>query len=150
MITGRHFSYQFIITERFGATAKLLRSLKQVLWRKSAFYVHYFHNNITVLLVPKVQNNANFLNFLNKSDSLIAFLLFHFGNVPIFFFINGIFSTHHLSGGMFFTRSYNQIFVMRYLFLQIVSHKWEQKHRVPDTYHTNSSYPNVLNYMDIT
>ena len=39
---------------------------------------------------------------------------------------------------------------MRYLFLQIVSHKWEQKHRVPDTYHTNSSYPNVMNYMDIT
>ena len=150
MITWRHFSYQFIITERLGATAKLLRSLKPVLWKKSAFYVHYLHNNITVLLVPKVQNNAYFLNFLNKSDSLIAVFLLSFWKCPNIFFINGIFSTQNLSGGMFFTRSYNQIFMMLYLFLQIVSLKWEEKHRVPDTYHTNSSYTNVMNYVDIT
>ena len=29
---------------------------------------------------------------------------------------------------------------MQYLLLQIVSNKWEQKHKVPDTYYANSDY----------
>ena len=31
-----------------------------------------------------------------------------------------------------------------YLFLQIVSNKWEQKCRVPDTYYINNGYTNLL------
>ena len=58
VITGRHFLHKFIVTERFGATTMLLRSLKQVFWNKPAFYVRYLRNNITVLLIPKVQNKT--------------------------------------------------------------------------------------------
>ena len=32
----------------------------------------------------------------------------------------------------------------QYLFLQIVSNKWEQKYRVPDTYYINNDYRNVI------
>ena len=42
----------------FGVTAMLLRSLKQVVWKKSVFYIRYLRNNITMLLIPKVQNKA--------------------------------------------------------------------------------------------
>ena len=34
--------------------------------------------------------------------------------------------------------------MMQYLFLQIVSNKWEQKHRVPDTYYLNKCYKSLL------
>ena len=58
--TGRpYFLYEFIVTQRFGATAMRLRSLKQVFWLKSAFSIGYIHNNIIMLLVPKVQNKAS-------------------------------------------------------------------------------------------
>ena len=54
VITRRHsFLYKLIITQKFGVTAMLLRSLKQVFWKKSVFYIHYFHNNITMLLIPQ-------------------------------------------------------------------------------------------------
>ena len=54
VITGRHsFLYKLIVTQKFGVTAMLLRSLKQVFWKKSAFYIHYFHNKITMLLIPQ-------------------------------------------------------------------------------------------------
>ena len=55
----QNFLYKFIITQRFVATAMLLRSLKQVFWKKSAFYVRYFDNNITMMLIPKVQNKPS-------------------------------------------------------------------------------------------
>ena len=59
MITLRnYFLYKFFVTLRFGATALLLRSKKQVLWEKSAFYIHYLQNNIT-MLIPKFQNKAS-------------------------------------------------------------------------------------------
>ena len=32
----------------------------------------------------------------------------------------------------------------QYLFLQIVSNKWEQKQRVPDTYYITNHYRNVI------
>ena len=52
VISGRHyFSYKLIVTQRFGTTTVLLRSLKQVFWNKSAFYICYFHNNIKMLLI---------------------------------------------------------------------------------------------------
>ena len=58
VITEMHFSYKFIVTRCFCATAMLLRSLKQVLL-KSAFYIRYLHNNITVLQIPKARNKAS-------------------------------------------------------------------------------------------
>ena len=45
-----------LVTQRFGTGAMLLLSLKQVLWEESTIYIRYLHNNITVLLIPKVQN----------------------------------------------------------------------------------------------
>ena len=40
--------------------------------------------------------------------------------------------------------------MMRYLFLQIVSDKWEPKYRVPDHYYVNNDYANVIKFMKIT
>ena len=57
VIIGRHyFLYIFIVTQRFDTTAMLLRSLKQLFWKKSAIYIRYLNNNITMLLIPTVQN----------------------------------------------------------------------------------------------
>ena len=87
VITGRHsFLYKLIVTQKFGVTAMLLRSLKQVFWKKSVFYIHYFHNNITVLLIPQC---SYFLHAPNKIYFLIAifysFSLWMFDlNVPHF------------------------------------------------------------------
>ena len=74
VITGRHsFLYKLIITQKFGVTAMLLRSLKQVFWKKSVFYIHYFHNNITMLLIPQC---SYFLHVLKKIYFLIAISYF--------------------------------------------------------------------------
>ena len=60
VITGRRYSlYKFIVIQRFGETAMLLCSLKQMFWKRSAFYIRYLHNNITMLLIPKVHNKAS-------------------------------------------------------------------------------------------
>ena len=60
VIAGRHyFSYNFIVNQRFSTIAMLLRSLRQVFWKKYAFYIRYLHNNITMLLIPKVQNKTS-------------------------------------------------------------------------------------------
>ena len=42
----------------FLVTARLLFSLKQVFWKKPVFSVRYLHNNITALLIPKVQTKV--------------------------------------------------------------------------------------------
>ena len=57
----QYFSYKFNNTQRLGATTMLLRSLKQVFWKKSAFYVRYLGNNITItmMLIAKVQNKTS-------------------------------------------------------------------------------------------
>ena len=74
VINGRHsFLYKLIFTKKFGVTAMLLRSLKQIFWKKSVFYIHYFHNNITMLLIPQC---SYFLHVLNKIYFLIAILYF--------------------------------------------------------------------------
>ena len=39
--------------------------------------------------------------------------------------------------------------MMQYLFLQILSNKWEQNHRKPDTHYINIDYANVLKFMKI-
>ena len=60
MIIGRHcFLYKFIVTQKFFATAILLRSLKQVFWNGSLFYLRYLHYSITMLLIPKVQTKSS-------------------------------------------------------------------------------------------
>ena len=51
---------------------------------------------------------------------------------------------------MLFIKSCNHFFYDSYLFLQIVPNKWEEKHRVPETYYTNNSYTNVINFMKIS
>ena len=55
----QYFLHKFIVTQRHGATAMLLRSFKQVFWKKSAFYVRYLHNNITMMPIANVQNKAS-------------------------------------------------------------------------------------------
>ena len=56
VITGKnYFWYKFIVTQRFGTTS----SLKQMFWKKSVFYIRYLHNNITTLLIQKVQNKTS-------------------------------------------------------------------------------------------
>ena len=67
VITRRHY-FLSLSLQWFSATAMLLCSLKQVFWKKSAFYIHYRHNNITMPLIRKVQNKVLPLNkmFLNK------------------------------------------------------------------------------------
>ena len=47
----KKFLYTFSVTKRFGAIAILLCSLKQVFWKRSAFYVRYLHNNTSMLLI---------------------------------------------------------------------------------------------------
>ena len=65
VITGRHcFLNKFIVTQRFITTAMLVSSLKQVFWKKSAFYIRHLLNNltgpnITMLLITKVQNKTS-------------------------------------------------------------------------------------------
>ena len=45
VIIWRHYSlYKFIFTQSIFAIAILLRSLKQVFWKMSIFYVRYLHN----------------------------------------------------------------------------------------------------------
>ena len=55
------FLYKFIIAQRFGATAMLLRSLKQVFWKEFSFYIHHLQNNIAMLLISSVQNKVSTL-----------------------------------------------------------------------------------------
>ena len=50
---------KFAVAQRFGARAIVMRSLKEVCWKKFPFYIHLVHNNITMLLIPKVQNEAS-------------------------------------------------------------------------------------------
>ena len=53
------FLNKFIVTQRFGALAMLLSFLRQVIWKKSAFYIRYLRNTITLLLLTKVQNKVS-------------------------------------------------------------------------------------------
>ena len=46
------FFIKIFRTQKFGANAMLLSSVKQVFWTKYAFYLHYLRNNITMLLIP--------------------------------------------------------------------------------------------------
>ena len=54
-----NFFIQIYRYPRFGATAILLRSLKQVFWKKSVYCIRYLHNSITMLLISNAQNTAS-------------------------------------------------------------------------------------------
>ena len=76
------FLNKFSVTQRFGAIAMFLNALQQVLWKRSAFYVCYLHNNTSILLIPKVSKkifiDSVFLHniFLYTLNSLeVLFLL---------------------------------------------------------------------------
>ena len=76
------FFNKFSVTQRFGAIAMFLNALQQVLWKRSAFYVCYLHNNTSMLLIPKVSKkifiDSVFLHniFLYTLNSLeVLFLL---------------------------------------------------------------------------
>ena len=78
MITARHyFLYKFVITQRFGETAMLLCSLKQVLWKNSTFSIHFLHNNITIVLIPNKRPTTKFL-LLKFIDTVFSFNLWMF------------------------------------------------------------------------
>ena len=73
VITGRHpFLYKLVVTQKFGVTAMLLHSLKQVFFKMSVFYIHYFHNNIRMLLI---QQFSYFLHVPHKIYFLIAIFI---------------------------------------------------------------------------
>ena len=56
--------FNFKFTQRLGVAAMLLRSLKQVFWKKSAFYVHCLRNK-----------SPYFLKFLKKiTDSVCVYV----------------------------------------------------------------------------
>ena len=85
MITGRHY-FLIQISHYSGLVhVVLLSSLKQVFWKKSAFYILYLHNNITMLLIPNkgLKYSFYFLNILNKIYFFI--FLFQFVNVSQLF-----------------------------------------------------------------
>ena len=48
VIPGQHFLRKFSTTKRFGAIVMLLRSLTQVFWNRSAFYVRYLQSNTSM------------------------------------------------------------------------------------------------------
>ena len=86
LITGRHyFLYKFIVTQRFGTTVMLLR-LWSVLKEVRILY-RYNQNNITMLLIPKVQNKTS------TSYLLLASFTFSVCGCLTFSFTNGIFQT---------------------------------------------------------
>ena len=59
ILERNYFLYKFIIAQKYFTTAMLLRSLKQAFWKKSVFNVCYLHNNIRLLLIPKIQTKAS-------------------------------------------------------------------------------------------
>ena len=114
VVTGRHyFLRKFGSNQRFGAIAMLLRSLTQVFWNRSAFYVRYLRSNTSVLPFNAANTKGPLLKFYQKENFfLIAFLLHSFILwISTFFFINEIFKTQKLSGGIFFIKNFNQIFM---------------------------------------
>ena len=53
------FFIQIYCYLEFAETVVLLCSLKQVFWKKFAFYIRYLHNNITMLLMLKAHNKVS-------------------------------------------------------------------------------------------
>ena len=116
--TGRHYSLY-----KLSVTAMLHCSLKQIFWKKSAFYIRYLHSNIKMLLMPKVQ----LLKFIDSIFYSFSLWIFHIS------FINENFKNSNaqkLSRGIFFIKNY----IIKFLIS-------ENKNRTPDTYfYINNDY----------
>ena len=89
----QYFLHKFTATQRLGAIAMLLRSLKhrhlwlclkQVFWKNSKCYVRYLHNNFTMMLIPKFQIKLLLLKSSQKKFTCwqCFYLHSHFVNVP--------------------------------------------------------------------
>ena len=60
VITGRHNFYTNLSLPRgLVQPPCCCVFLKQLFWKKSKYYIRYHHKNITMLLLPKVQNKAS-------------------------------------------------------------------------------------------
>ena len=123
VIIGKHFLFKFIVTRGVSTIAMLLRPLRQVFWKKSAFYIRHLHNNITILLIPKVQNKTSLKKiYLIRSSFTLSVC-----ECLTFFFINGIFKTliaQKLPRCIFFFKNFLQMFLYSnaydaYTFLEI-------------------------------
>ena len=122
-----YFLHKFIVILCLGATAMLLRFLKQVFSKKSAFYFRCLHNNITMNLIPKEKFKTKLLLLKFSPKEMICswcfFYTLWFCECSTFFFKNGIFKTQAPWRHVFFIKSYNQVFMTC-----ICSHKlfkWE-------------------------
>ena len=81
VIVWRDYSwYKFIFTQSVFAVTMLLRSLKQVFWKKSVFYVRYLRNS-NKANIPKVQAKVFFLIVIFEN---VVFNSFACVNVPHF------------------------------------------------------------------
>ena len=98
------FMLIFVITQKYFVTAILLRSLKEVFWNKSLFFMSV-NSTITLqcyqyqitklkLLLLKFSQQILFLKML-----IFEITLFHF---EWMFLVNEIFKTQNISWGMFF------------------------------------------------
>ena len=125
------FLHKFSVTQRFGAIAMLLRSLKQVFWKGLVFFVRYPQSNTSMLLILKVQN---------QSSTFQIFLKIIFVDTT-FFFINENFKTQKLSGGMFFIKGCNE-FLWSVSFFTNCFKKVRTK--TYDTYYINNDYTNAI------
>ena len=134
VITGRHyFLYKFIITQRFGETAMLLCSLKQVFWKKPAFYIRFLLNNFSPQFLAN--NKGPQQNFYFLSLLILFFLLFQIVNVPHF----PLWMEHlklKSSKALIrhvFIKSYTQIFMMYICFYKLlqISEEKNREHLTP-------------------
>ena len=132
----------------------LLHSLTHVSWKKSTFCLCYLHNNITMLLIRKIENKAStsemfLINFFVHS-LLYSFSLWMFH----FFFINGIFKTLIAQSSLeayFFIKNCLQMYLYSNVYDErVFRNKSEQKRRVPDKYYISNDHANVINFRRVT
>ena len=109
------------------------------IWRKSAVYIRYLRNNITMLLIPKSKIKLLLLicSYENLFDHSF-FYSFILWMLHPFSFINGMFKalrTEKLPRGTFLVKSFLQMCLYSNVYdaISLFRNKWEQRHRIPDT-----------------
>ena len=95
VIIGKHyFLRKFSTTQRFGAIAILLRSLTQVFWNRSAFYVRYLQSNISIRPFNAANTKgpkwtfyfSKFIKKIYKFVDSVSSTLCHFVNIHNFLY----------------------------------------------------------------
>ena len=117
VIAGRHYFYTNLSLSRYLVQPLLLRSLKQVFWKKSAFYIRYIHN-FFVYSVFYSFTVWMFHIFLCKSN---------FSNIK----------TQKLPRIMFFWKSYLNV----YDAISLFKNKWEHRYLIPSI---KNDYPKQM------